>query len=86
MQRGSLGRAKAMISPYIFFRYAQVGGRNLLATGGARHSVVLTPRERRWAEEGSTPPDPDVKIVEVYRKRWMVRLTEELVIVSRLAF
>jgi len=50
---GSLGRAKTKMSPYIFFRYAQVGGRNLLADGGARDSVVLTPRERRRAEEGA---------------------------------
>jgi hypothetical protein len=71
------------MSPYIFFRYAQVGGRNLLAAGVARDSVVLTSRERRWAEQGYAPPDPDMKIVEAYRKRWLVRITEQLVVVSR---
>ena len=71
------------MSPYIFFRYAQVGGRNLLANGGDSESVVLTPRERRWAEEGQAPPDPDMKIVEAYRKRWLVRITDQLVVVSR---
>ena len=75
-----------MISPYTFFRYDQVGGRNLLAKGESRDSVVLTPRERRWAEAGSAPPDPDVKIVEAYRKRWLVRITEQLVVVSRSVF
>ena len=73
------------MSPYIFFRYAQVGGRNLLANGGEHESVVLTPRERRWAEEGYAPPDPDMKIVEAYRKRWHVRITDKLVVVSRCA-
>ena len=73
------------MSPYIFFRYAQVGGRNLLANGSEGDSVILTSRERRWAEEGYALPDPDVKIVEAYRKRWLVRITDKLVVVSRSA-
>ncbi len=73
------------MSPYIFFRYAQVGGRNILARGAEGESVVLTPRERRWAEGDYAPPDPDVKIVEAYRKRWLVRITDKLVVVSRSA-
>lgn len=71
------------MSPYIFFRYAQVGGRNIIASGGVRDSVVLTPRERRWAEEGQLPPDPGIKVVEAYRKHWLVRITESLVVVSK---
>lgn len=71
------------MSPYIFFRYAQVGGRKIIASGGKQDSVVLTPRERRWAEEGLTPPDPDLKVVEAYRKNWLVRITESLVVVSK---
>lgn len=71
------------MSPYIFFRYAQVGGRNIIASGGVRDSVVLTPRERRWAEEGQVSPDPGIKVVEAYRKHWLVRITESLVVVSK---
>jgi hypothetical protein len=79
-----------MDNAFTLSRYAEAGGRRIVASGGKITSVVLTEVDKEWAErdryvDQQFPPANTNEIVTAFRRWWRVVITDGEVYVTMLS-
>ncbi len=66
-------------------RYAEAGGRRIVASGGKVQKVTLSKKELAWAErEGGIPVGDTSEVIGAFNRFWHVTVEGDTVTVSTL--
>lgn len=79
-----------MIDTMLLERYAEAGGRRIVASGGKLKTVTLTAADKTWAEgnrsiETQLPLPNTCEVVNAFRRFWRVKIVDGDISVTMLS-